>query len=231
MKTVKYPAESRGTGEAGWLHSKFSFSFASYYNPARMHFGALRVLNDDIIEPANGFGMHEHDNMEIVTIVTEGILEHKDSEGNGGMLRAGDVQVMSAGSGIEHSEFNPSDEEPLALFQLWIGTKERDIKPRYDQKTFVFPLNTLVAVASGDGEDSSLKIHQDARILVGHFGVGSKHTHTIPSGRGVFALAIEGSFQIAGETLNRRDALEITDGHSVTFETPIGGRILLIETV
>lgn len=231
MKTVKYTASTRGVGDAGWLRSRFSFSFASYYNPARMNFGALRVLNDDTIEPAHGFGMHQHDNVEIITLVTDGVLEHTDSEGHGGQLRADDVQVMSAGSGIAHSEFNPSDEEVLSLFQLWIGTKEHDIKPRYDQRSFKFPENTLVAVASGDGDEGALYIHQDARVLVGNFAAGAKHTHTIPAGRGVFALVTIGSFTIADETLDHRDALEITDAHSVTLETTAGGRILLVEVI
>ena len=229
MSIIKYPAESRGVGDIAWLRSRFSFSFARYYDPARMGFGKLRVLNDDTIAPANGFGMHEHDNMEIVTLVTEGILEHKDSEGNGGTLRADDVQVMSAGSGIAHSEINPSEEETLTLFQLWIETKEQGIKPRYDQKHFTFPENALVAIASGDGDDGALSIHQDARVFVGNFSAGGKHTHIIPAGRGIFALATEGSFTIASETLAPRDAVEITDAHSVTIETMTGGRILVVE--
>ncbi len=231
MKTERYDAKTRGFNDAGWLHSNFSFSFANYYDPRRMGYGALRVLNDDIIEPANGFGMHEHDNMEIVTLVTEGVLEHKDSEGNGGTLRGGDVQVMSAGSGIAHSEFNPSDEEPLALFQMWITTKEQNIKPRYDQKTFEFRDNTLVAIASGDGEADALYIHQDASVFVGSFTAGSRHTHTIRKDRGLFVFCIEGTFEIDDDTIGRRDALEISGAQSVTFKTPVGGRIMLIETV
>lgn len=229
MKTQRYSADTRGTGEASWLHSKFSFSFANYYNPARMGFGTLRVLNDDIIAPSNGFGMHEHDNMEIVTIVTEGMLEHTDSEGNGGILRAGDVQVMSAGFGIKHSEFNSSDEEPLALFQMWINTKEQNIKPHYDQKTFSFPENVLVVVASGSADTDALYIHQDTRVLVGNFNAGTKHTHSVTASRGVFLFVIEGSFTVAGETLSRRDALEITDTHSVTLEAVTHGKVMLIE--
>jgi redox-sensitive bicupin YhaK (pirin superfamily) len=235
MSITKYPAEGRGVGDIAWLRSRFSFSFARYYDPARMGFGKLRVLNDDTIAPVNGFGMHEHDNMEIVTLVTEGILEHKDSEGNGGTLRADDVQVMSAGSGIAHSEINPSEEEMLALFQLWIETKEQGIKPRYNQKHFEFPENTLTVVASGDGDHGALYIYQDARVMVGNFTAGGKHTHIIPAGRGIFALATEGSFQISTEahveTLENRDAVEITDAHSVTIETATGGRVLIIEVV
>lgn len=231
MKVAKYPAESRGVGDIDWLRSRFSFSFARYYDPARMGFGALRVLNDDTIAPANGFGMHEHDNMEIVTIVTEGILEHSDSEGNGGTLRADDVQVMSAGSGIAHSEINPSEEETLELFQLWITTKEPNISPRYDQKHFVFPENVLTVVASGDGDQGALSIHQDARVMMGNFAKGAKHTHIIPAGRGIFALAIVGSFTIAGETLDARDAVEITGAESMTIETTTGGRVLVIEVI
>lgn len=234
MNITKYKAESRGIGDIAWLRSRFSFSFARYYDPARMGFGKLRVLNDDTIAPANGFGMHEHDNMEIVTLVTEGILEHKDSEGNGGTLRADDVQVMSAGSGIAHSEINPSEEETLALFQLWIETKEQNIKPQYDQKHFTFPENTLTVVASGDGDHGALSIHQDARVMVGSFTAAGKYTHIIPAGRGIFALATLGSFRISSEahveTLENRDAVEVTDARSVTIETTTGGRVLVVET-
>lgn len=231
MNITKYPAESRGVGDIAWLRSCFSFSFARYYDPARMGFGKLRVLNDDTIAPANGFGMHEHDNMEIVTIVTEGILEHKDSEGNGGTLRADDVQVMSAGTGIAHSEINPSEEETLALFQLWIETKEQNIKPRYDQKSFTFPENVLTVVASGLGDEGALTIHQDARVMVGNMLPGAIVGLSVGEGRGVFALVINGSFTIADETLETRDAVEITDAHSVTIETVMGGRVLVIETI
>jgi quercetin 2,3-dioxygenase len=136
MKKIIHRAESRGKSELGWLHSRFSFSFANYYNRDKMGFGLLRVLNDDIVKPGTGFGTHPHDNMEIITIVLEGALQHKDSTGSGSIIHEGEVQVMSAGSGITHSEINPSADDKVNLFQLWVFPKERNIKPRYDQKKF-----------------------------------------------------------------------------------------------
>lgn len=229
MKKEILRAETRGVGDVGWLRSRFSFSFARYYDPARMGFGALRVLNDDIIAPANGFGLHPHDNMEIITVVLDGVLAHKDTEGNGGELRAGDVQVMSAGTGIAHSEINPSDEEPLSLFQLWIIPKEEGIAPRYDQKTFSFTDNALVPVASGLGDAGALSIHQDARVMVGTFLPDTNHTMSIGEGRGVFLMVIEGSVVVQGDTLAKRDAVEVQDTATLTFSTLTGARVLAIE--
>ena len=196
-----------------------------------MGFKSLRVLNDEIIEGGGGFGMHPHDNMEIITVVTEGTLEHKDTEGNGGILRPGDVQVMSAGSGLSHSEINRSETEPLSLFQLWIATKERDIPPQYGQKTFDFVADTLVAVASGFDDAGALPMHQDARVLVGNFTQGASASHTIGEGRGAFVFIIEGTFMVGNETLERRDAIEIEDAHAVSMMSPTGGRIIIVETV
>ena len=136
MKSVFYPANERGHADHGWLNAKHSFSFASWYHPAKMHFGMLRVLNDDIIAGGMGFGMHPHNDMEIITIILEGALEHRDDMGNGSVIRPGDVQVMSAGTGVFHSEFNPDENQPAKLFQLWIFPKEKNITPRYDQKSF-----------------------------------------------------------------------------------------------
>ena len=151
MKKTVYRSEDRGKANYGWLDTKYSFSFANYYNPKMMHFGMLRVLNDDTVVPAMGFGTHPHDNMEIITLVLDGALEHKDSMGTGSVIYKDEVQVMSAGSGITHSEFNPSKDESVKLLQLWIFPKEKNIKPRYDQKAF--PLaerkNKLVAAVSG----------------------------------------------------------------------------------
>jgi len=229
MKMMKYSADSRGVGEAGWLHSRFSFSFANYWNPARMGFGALRVLNDDIIEGGGGFPMHPHSDMEIITLVTGGTLEHTDSEGNGGVLGVDGVQVMSAGSGILHSEFNHSATEPLSLFQLWIETKEEGITPRYDQKSFSFPQNALTTIASGLADPGALIIHQDARVIVGSFGEGGVGSVDIGLGRGVFVLVIEGSFTIGNETLLRRDAIEVSETGVLTISAVTPGRIMCIE--
>ncbi len=229
MKTTLYRSESRGVGEAGWLHSRFSFSFANYFNPARMGFGALRVLNDDVIEGGGGFGMHPHRDMEIVTIVTSGTLEHQDSEGNRGVLTRGDVQVMSAGSGIEHSEYNKSDTELLALFQLWIETKEKGIQPQYDQKRFAMPDNALMVVASGLGDRGALSISQDARVVLGQLPPQASITYRPDQSRGTFAFMIEGGATVAGVELARRDALEVTDTDEIPLTTETGCEVLLIE--
>lgn len=229
MKTNKWENQTRGVGEAGWLHSRFSFSFAGYFNPERMGFGKLRVLNDDIIEGGHGFDMHPHSDMEIITLVTKGRLEHKDSEGHGGILRPGDVQVMSAGSGITHSEYNHAPDEQLALFQLWIETKELGISPQYSQRSFTFPDNTLVVVASGMNDADALVIYQQARIVVGNFAADGGASHAVEKGNGVFVLVIEGTFTVAGVVLERRDALEISDIESFSLKTATGGSIMLIE--
>src|ERR1043165_5203008 len=151
MKTIVHKATDRGYADHGWLNAHYSFSFANCYDPARTHFGMLRVLNDDIVAPGMGFGMHPHNDMEIITIILEGALQHKDNMGNGSVIKPGDVQVMSAGTGVMHSEFNPSSTEQTNLFQLWIFPKEEGIKPRYDQKTFSISerKNKIQTVASG----------------------------------------------------------------------------------
>jgi redox-sensitive bicupin YhaK (pirin superfamily) len=229
MSIVKYPAGERGENDAGWLSSRFSFSFANYYDPNRMGFGTLRVLNDDVIAAGNGFGMHPHANMEIITIMTGGVLEHKDSAGNGGLLYPGDVQVMSAGSGIAHSEWNGSDVEPLALFQLWIETNNPNAEPRYDQKTFTFPNNVLVPVASGLGDTGAMPIYQNARVMVGTHTEGSTDMYQLGAERGLFVLVIEGTFIVGGVELGRRDAVEVMDVETVEFSTTTGGRLLVVE--
>lgn len=229
MSITKLPHDERGVSEAGWLSSRFSFSFANYYDPSRMGFGALRVLNDDVIAPGNGFGMHPHANMEIITLVTGGVLEHKDSEGNGGLLYPNDVQVMSAGSGITHSEWNGSDVEPLALFQLWIETNNRNAAPRYDQKTFAFPSNILVPVASGLGDAGALPVYQNSRVLVGTYTAEGRDSYTLTAGQGLFILVIEGAFTIGTVELGQRDAVEITALDSIAVHTVTGGRLLVIE--
>ena len=229
MSITKLPHDERGVSEAGWLSSRFSFSFANYYDPNRMGFGKLRVLNDDVIAPGNGFGMHPHANMEIITVVTGGVLEHKDSEGNGGLLYPNDAQVMSAGAGITHSEWNSSDVEPLAFFQLWIETNNRNAAPRYDQKTFAFPSNVLVPVASGLGDAGALPIYQDARVLVGTYAAESAGSYTLTAGQGLFILVIEGAFTVGTVELGRRDAVEISAVDSVELRTITGGRLLVIE--
>jgi redox-sensitive bicupin YhaK (pirin superfamily) len=164
MKTIIHTANSRGHANHGWLDAHHTFSFAGFYNPERVHFGALRVLNDDIVAPGKGFGMHPHDNMEIISIVLKGAIKHKDNMGNEGIVHAGEIQVMSAGTGVHHSEYNPSADEYLNLLQIWLFPQERQVTPRYDQKAFdpKDRQNTLQLVISPDGEAGSLWIQQQA---------------------------------------------------------------------
>jgi len=177
MKTVIHRAGERGHADHGWLNAHHSFSFAGWYDPSKIHFGMLRVLNDDIVAPGEGFGMHPHNDMEIITIILRGALEHKDSMGNGSVIRPGDVQVMSAGTGVMHSEFNPSKDEEVNLFQLWIFPKEKGITPRYDQKSFDASerKNKVQRVASGYQENGELYIHQDAAISLAHLEKGKRN--------------------------------------------------------
>jgi redox-sensitive bicupin YhaK (pirin superfamily) len=221
MKTSVYKADDRGHANHGWLESWHTFSFAQYYNPQRSHFGALRVLNDDYIAAGMGFGTHPHDNFEIVTIPLEGAVEHKDSMGNHGIIKRGDVQIMSAGSGIAHSEFNASKEELLKLFQIWVFPKERNIAPRYDQKTY--PLegrkNSWQVVVSPTHE-GAVWINQDAYFNLGHFDANSNVDYKMNTkGNGVFLMVVEGQAEVDGQVLNRRDAIGAWDVDSVTIKT------------
>jgi len=224
-------ASERGVAEHGWLHSRFSFSFAEYYDPSRMGFGALRVINDDVIEAGQGFGMHPHRNMEIVSIVTKGALIHRDSEGHEGVIRAGEIQYMSAGSGIHHSEF-ASEESETALFQIWIHPDEAGGKPKYEQRDFnaFYHPNRWTLLVSGDGRQNSIRIKQDAAIFVAEVDVGA----TIPlpdaaTGHGRLLFVIEGGVRIGDATLGARDELQITDGgtHDMTAET--AAKVLLFD--
>ncbi|HEX2866422.1 MAG TPA: pirin family protein [Ignavibacteriales bacterium] len=232
MKINIQRSEDRGQAEHGWLHTRYSFSFADYYNPEKMGFGALRVLNDDIVEPAEGFGTHPHSNMEIVTIMLKGTLGHKDSAGHEKELKENEIQVMSAGSGIQHSEFNHSETEPLNLLQIWIHTKERNIRPRYDQRYFPSEerKNKLQTVVSGKDLPGSLYIHQDASLSLGDFDKGKSFTYkTEEPNRGIYLFVIDGTVSFDGETLYRRDAAEISQTNELMVTAEESSRILLIE--
>jgi len=213
MAFIIHKANQRGVAEHGWLHSHFSFSFAEYYNPARMGFGALRVINDDIVEAGEGFGMHPHRDMEIVSIVTKGVLTHKDSFGNHGEVHAGEIQYMSAGEGVLHSEF-ASKEESAALFQIWIHPNQKGGKPLYNQRDFrdVTKSNQWVTLVSPDGADNSIAIKQDAFIATTELGEG-KTISLAPSSpnRGKLVLVVEGEIKIDGVTLETRDEVQITE--------------------
>lgn len=228
-----HPASSRGHADHGWLNAHHSFSFASWYNPERIHFGVLRVLNDDMVAPGKGFGMHPHDNMEIITIPLSGSLEHKDNMGNGEVIRAGDVQLMSAGTGVFHSEFNPSHEEEVSLFQIWIFPKLKNVKPRYDQKTFDVNdrINKLQTLVQPGPADKGLWIYQNAWLSMGKFDADKNAEYIIhKNGNGAYTMAVSGSFEIEGHTLYKRDAIGIsnTKNFSFTAKEP-GSELLVIE--
>ncbi|MFB9841163.1 pirin family protein [Mucilaginibacter ginsenosidivorans] len=232
MTKIFYPANERGHSDLGWLQSDFSFSFGPWYNPEKVHFGMLRVLNDDTVAGGMGFGMHPHDNMEIITVMLSGTLEHKDSMGNVGQIKAGEVQVMSAGTGIMHSEYNPSKTEEAKLFQTWIFPSKRDIKPRYDQKSFTdaMKLNELTTVVSGDKDADTLFINQDAAISFGDFEAGKTVQYDIKvPGNGAYVLQVEGGSEVDGSVLNKRDAIGVYDTSSFTIETKSQSRLLIIE--
>jgi redox-sensitive bicupin YhaK (pirin superfamily) len=233
MKSIYYPANERGHNDIGWLKANFSFSFGPYYNPDKVHFGALRVLNDDIIAGGTGFGTHPHDNMEIITIPISGALEHKDSMGSIGVIHAGEVQIMSAGSGITHSEYNHSKAEAANTLQIWLFPKERNIKPRYDQKNFkeVLKLNEFATLISPDkNKTDALWINHDATFSMGDFEPGQKIDYNFNiTGNGLYVFVIEGAAKIDGTTLNKRDGLGVYDTSSITIETEATSRILLME--
>ena len=232
MKKTLHPATERGHNDIGWLNTWHSFSFSSWYNPDKVHFGALRVLNDDFVAPSMGFGMHAHDNMEIITIILDGQLEHQDSMGNKGVINAGEVQVMSAGTGIRHSEYNPSDKNTVNLLQIWVFPKENDIEPRYDQKSFADAMkpNELVTLIAPEKTGDSLWINQDARFTMGKFDTDTNVEYTIKTpGNGAYVFVIDGSATIDGTVLNKRDALGIADTASFNTAVSANSQILIIE--
>ncbi|KAA3600416.1 MAG: pirin family protein [Calditrichaeota bacterium] len=233
MKKIIHKADSRGYANHIWLEARHTFSFASYYNPERTHFGKLRVLNDDIIAPKMGFGTHPHDNMEIVTIPLRGALEHKDSMGNSSVIRQSEVQIMSAGTGILHSEFNHSPDEEINLLQIWVFPKERDIKPRYDQKVFDSSnrVNKFQTVVSAKKEDKeAVWINQDAYFSLGNFDKNLESEYKIQhKGNGAYLFVIEGKVEVDGEILEKRDGIELTDLESVKFNNLDKTEILIIE--
>jgi quercetin 2,3-dioxygenase len=232
-KTIVHKAGTRGHADHGWLNAHHSFSFAGYHDPERVHFGMLRVLNDDIVSQGMGFGKHPHDNMEIITIILEGALEHKDSMGHTQAIHPNEVQVMSAGTGVFHSEYNHNRDKKVNLLQLWIFPDKRNVEPRYDQKVFaaeerVNKLQTLVS--SIDGNDEGLKIHQDARIYRTTLEEGKSLSHVIKGDHhGVYAFVIEGSVNINGEDLDKRDAMGISGAEQLDIKALANTDVLLVE--
>jgi len=232
MKSVLFPANERGHADHGWLNAKHSFSFASWYHPGKMHFGMLRVLNDDIIAGGMGFGMHPHNDMEIITIILEGALEHRDDMGNGSVIRPGDVQVMSAGTGVFHSEFNPDENHPAKLFQLWIFPKEKNITPRYDQKSFEVSqrLNGYQTVASGFSKGDELYIHQDAALSLSKIESGKSINYPIAQqGNGAYIMVINGEARIQGVKTAARDAVGIWETDLITIEGITETELLIVD--
>ena len=232
MKTVLHRADSRGLAQHGWLTSRHTFSFANYYEASRTNFGLLRVLNDDVVVGGKGFGMHPHSNMEIISIPLHGALEHKDSMGNSYVIREGDVQVMSAGSGITHSEYNQSASEPVQFLQIWIYPKERNIVPRYEQKSFDMSTrkNTLQTVVSPDGSGETLRINQDAWLSLATIEKDNHLEYTLHKpGNVVYTFVLEGAVEIAGESLQRRDAIGIEEAEQFNVMSSGDSEILFIE--
>ncbi|PVW14719.1 pirin family protein [Marixanthomonas spongiae] len=234
MKTILHPAESRGTANFGWLQARYSFSFANYYNPDRLQFGKLRVLNDDQIDPAMGFGKHPHKNTEIVTIPHSGALKHQDSTGSSGIIKSGDIQVISAGTGVEQREVNTSTTEAVSLFQIWILPENEGVAPRYNQKK-IAPLlqkngcSTMVKLKQT--KENKLWTQEQAYFSLGTFSEKTKTSYSLHNKTyGVYVFVIDGTILVDNETLNKRDAIEeIWDTDSIDVTASKNSRVLRIE--
>ena len=224
-------ADERGHADHGWLKTHHTFSFASYQDPQHMKFRSLRVMNEDIVAPGKGFGTHPHRDMEIVTYVLDGALEHKDSMGNGEVLRPGEFQRMSAGTGITHSEFNPSDSEPVHLYQIWLFPNKQGLPPSYEQKKFAEEerRNRLRLVASPDAEDESLRIHQEARIYLSTLDDGKSVVHTLVPGRHAWLQVLRGSISMESDELTAGDGAAISDINELTVTATKDAEIMLFD--
>lgn len=229
---ILHKSNTRGHANHGWLNAYHSFSFAGYYNPERTHFGMLRVLNDDTIAPGMGFGTHPHDNMEIITIPQSGDLEHKDSMGNSGIINHGEVQVMSAGTGIQHSEFNHNKNKELKLLQIWVFPNKKNVTPRYDQIKLNLSdrKNKLQQILSPNKDDEGTWIYQDAWFYMSNLEVGKSLTYNLnKKGNGIYCFVLEGDVNINGQDLNRRDGLGITNTDTFEIKATSDTEILLME--
>ncbi|WP_282787242.1 pirin family protein [Flavobacterium croceum] len=232
MKTIVHKASERGHANHGWLNAYHSFSFASWYNPDKIQFGMLRVLNDDTIASGMGFGTHPHDNMEIITIPLEGDLAHKDSMGNASTIKSGDIQVMSAGTGILHSEFNPNHDMHTKLFQIWVFPKYRNVTPRYQQITLDKSLqkNNFAQILSPSTDDEGVWIHQDAWFYLSDFDNGfSKKLNLKKEGNGFYIMNIEGEIEVNGEKLEKRDAVGIWETNEIEIKANTNAKFLVME--
>jgi len=230
--TVIHKAETRGHANHGWLDSHHSFSFANYYNPERMNFGVLRVLNDDRVDPGMGFGKHPHDNMEIISIPLEGDLEHKDSMGKTAVIKKGDIQVMSAGTGIYHSEYNKNQDQLTKFLQIWVFPNKKNVTPRYDQITLNESdrHNKLQQILSPNPDDEGVWIHQDAWFHLADFDKDFAADYKIKKqGNGVYAFILSGDVEINGNALNTRDGMGIWDVESIHIKAVSDAKFLLME--
>ena len=230
--TIIHKANTRGHADHGWLNAYHSFSFASYHNPERMHFGVLRVLNDDTVAGGMGFGKHPHDNMEIITIVFEGELKHQDSMGNSAVIKAGDIQVMSAGTGIQHSEINNLPDVPVRLLQIWLFPIIKNVTPRYQQISLNKSdrKNNLQQVLSPNENDEGVWIHQNAWFYLSELESGKEVTHSLKQKtNGVYIFVLSGNIQVNGEVLEQRDAIAISDTELVTIKAESDAEFLVID--
>ena len=230
--TIIHKAATRGHANHGWLNSFHTFSFANYYDPERVHFGALRVLNDDTVEAGMGFGTHPHDNMEIISIPLEGDLEHKDSMGNVSVIKHGDIQVMSAGTGIHHSEYNKNKDSRVKFLQIWVFPNQKKVTPRYDQITLNLAdrHNQLQQILSPNADDAGVWIHQNAWFHLGKFDKGvAKEYNLKAKGNGVYAFILSGDVTINGQSLNTRDGFGIWDVEKITIQADSDAEFLLME--
>ena len=232
MNKLIHKAETRGHANHGWLNSYHTFSFANYYNPERVRFGLLRVLNDDTVQAGMGFGTHPHENMQIVSIPLEGDLEHKDSMGNIAIIKEGDVQVMSAGTGVTHSEYNKNQDKEVKFLQIWIFPNKKNVTPRYDQISLkgIQKENEFYQILSPNQDEQGVWIHQDAWFHLGNFTKGnSEEYHIKKEGNGVYAFIIDGEAEISGEKLSKRDGMGIWNADSITVKATENSRVLLME--
>ncbi len=232
MKTVLHKADSRGDANHGWLHSKHSFSFANYHNPERMNFGVLRVLNDDTVSESMGFGTHPHRDMEIVSIPLEGDLKHKDNMGNETIIKEGDIQVMSAGTGVMHSEYNNNPDKPVKFLQIWIIPNKMSVEPRYDQITISENAkpNDFQQILSPNKDDAGVWIYQNSWFHLANFDKrNSKEYKLKKEGKGVYVFILEGKAKIGDQVLEKRDALGISETDSFKLEALENSKILLME--
>jgi hypothetical protein len=230
--SVLHKADSRGDANHGWLHSKHTFSFANYYNPERMHFGVLRVLNDDTVSGGKGFGAHPHDNMEIISIPLEGDLEHKDSMGNVTVIRNGDVQVMSAGTGIQHSEYNKNSDKQVKFLQIWVFPHKKNVTPRYDQVTLKRDErhNTFQQILSPNADDAGVWIHQNAWFHLAQFDANHSQVYKMKDkANGLYVFNLNGDITVNNQTLNTRDGYGIWNVDEISIKANSAAEFLLME--